>query len=253
MLHPSVRLPSSLLIVALAWLVGLPASADTLVVPAALENVEGNMANAGPFGKFLALNNDPFRTQQVYAASAFSAIGDVIGIHQLRFRSDGSEGSSGPSTSNDIEIRLSTTQKDVDGLDFTDLDLNVDGADVTLVYAGSLTLQSCNCGTPTRDFDLVVDLQTPFYYDPSAGNLLFEVINTSDPYPLAFFLDAQDVAGDATSRLVEVIDASQAHMILGQNVSLGLVTQFVYTVPEPSSAWAGVVAAFGLLALRRAA
>lgn len=252
MLHISRRLPSSLLVVALAWLAGPPASADTLVVPPGFESVEGNTANAGPFGKLSNEFNDPFRTQQVYAASAFSAIGDVIRIDELRFRADGSTGSLGPSTSNAIEIRLSTTQKAADGLDFTNLDLNVDGDDVTLVYSGSLTLQTCDCGTPTRDFDVVVDLQVPFYYDASAGNLLFEVINTSDPYPLAFFLDAQDAAGDATSRLVEVILANNDHDILGENISLGLVTQFVYTVPEPSSAWAGVVAVFGLLALRRA-
>jgi hypothetical protein len=253
MLQTSLHLPFSLLVVALAWLAGPPASADTLVVPAALENVDGNTANAGPFGKLAEAFNDPFRTQQVYAASAFLAIGDVIGIKELRFRPDLSVGDTGPSTSNDIEIRLSTTQKEVDGLDSTDLNLNVDGGDVTLVYAGSLTLQSVSGGTPTPAFDVVVHLQTPFYYDPSAGNLLFEVINTSDPFPLAFFLDAQDVAGDATSRLVEVIDSNQTHTIVGQNISLGLVTQFVYTVPEPSSAWVGLVAVVGLLALRRAA
>jgi hypothetical protein len=251
MLHASIRLPASLLLVALAWLAGLPASADTLVVPAALENAEGNMANAGPFGKAIPQSNDPFRTQQVYAASAFAAIGDVIRIDQLRFRTDGATGSTGPSTSSAIEIRLSTTQKQVDGLDFTDLDLNVDGDDETVVYAGSLTLESCDCGTPTRDFDVVVDLQVPFYYDPSAGNLLFDAINTSDPYPLAFFLDAHDADADEISRLVEVILANNDHDIVGENISLGLVTQFVYTVPEPSSAWAGVVAAFAVLGMRR--
>jgi hypothetical protein len=232
------------------------------VVPAAQESVEGNTSNAGPFGKLSVEFNDPFRNQQVYAASAFPevGIGEVIRISELRFRPDLEQGSMGPSTSNDIEIRLSTTQKAVDGLDFTDLDLNVDGDDVTLVYAGSLTLSSCDCGTPTRNFDIVVTFQSPFDYDPSAGNLLFEVFNESNPYPLAFFLDAHDNTNpipddpaDETSRLVEVIDSNENHVILGQNISLGLVTQFVYTVPEPSSAWAGVVAAFAVLGMRRAA
>jgi hypothetical protein len=260
MLHTSLRLRSSLLVVALAWLAGPPASADTLVLPAAQENVDGNTSNAGPFGKLADFSNDPFRTQQIYAATGFPQAAEGITIQQLRFRPDLGQGDAGPITSNEIEIRLSTTSKLVDGLDFTDLSLNV-GTDEQVVYSGSLTLQSCNCGSPTREFDVVVTLQPPFFYDPSLGNLLFDVVNTSNPYPTAFLLDAHDNTlpdpndpADETSRLVEVIRLSDGgHEIVGELISTGLVTQFVYTVPEASGSAAGLAALLALTIAKRAA
>lgn len=233
-----------------------PAFADTLVIPAALENVDGNTSNAAPFGKFIAANNAPFRTQQVYGASGFPAEPDGITVTELRFRPDFAFGEMGPITANEIEISLSTTSKMVDGLDSTDLDLNV-GPDQTVVYSGSLTLMSCNCGSPTREFDVVVTLEEPFFYDPSLGNLLIDVVNTSSPYPLGFLLDAEDStlgAGtpDDTSRLIEVILPGGTHEILGENVSIGLVTQFVYTVPEASGTALGLAAIFGLVTWKHA-
>jgi hypothetical protein len=237
----------------------LAATADTLVVPTAQANVDGNTSNAGPFGKLTEFNNDPYRTQQVYAGSVFPQGAEGITISELRFRTDFLQGEAGPITSNAVEISLSTTSKAVDGLDFTDLSLNV-GADQQVVYSGPLTLQSCNCGTPTHDFDVLVTLQEPFFYVPSQGNLLLDVVNTSDPYPLAFLIDAQDNTipnpddpADETSRLVEVIRLSDGgHEIVGELVSTGLVTQFVYTAPEASGSAAGLAAMLALAAWKRA-
>jgi hypothetical protein len=252
------RLTLSLLAATVAITLAVPpAFSDTLVIPAALENVEGNLSNTGPFGKLTPLNNDPFRTQQVYGAMAFPEGSEGVTIEELRFRPDFSFGEMGPITANQIEISLSTTSKMVDGLDSTDLNLNV-GPDVTVVYSGSLTLSSCDCGTPTRNFDVVVTLQEAFYYQPDMGNLLVDVVNTSSPYPVGFLLDAEDSSTggggpDETSRLVEVIiPGTGAHEIVGANVSTGLVTQFVYTVPEPSGAAVGLAAILGLATWKRA-
>jgi hypothetical protein len=52
-----------------------------------------------------------------------------------------------------------------------------------------------------RDFDIVIDLRTPFLYDPSAGNLLLESrkFPGTTASPDFFRIDAHAAAGDSTS------------------------------------------------------
>jgi hypothetical protein len=52
------------------------------------------------------------------------------------------------------------------------------GADETLVYSGPIVNSTQNIGPSEgpKVFDMIVELQTPFYYDPTQGHLLFDLL-----------------------------------------------------------------------------
>ena len=229
------------------------AFADTLVIPAAQESVEGNEANAFPFGK-TAVSNNPYRYQQVYNASGFSGLGepgDVVTISELRFRTDSTNQVPTTVNVNDIEVHLSTTAVAADGLDNEIFDNNI-GPDDTIVFSGTRIFPVPTVTTAPRPFEVTIPI-TPFTYDPSEGNLLLEVYNFSEFFPLGYTLDLQNTVGDETSRVVEVIvPGTGNHVIPPVGIgSRGLVTQFVYTVPEAGALGTGMTALFALTALRR--
>ena len=77
----------------------------------------------------------------------------------------------------DLELRISTTDKQPDGLSMTYAENH--GVDETLVYAGPLQLTTQNLFAPggaTKVFDMERRFTTPFEYDPSNGNLLIDVL-----------------------------------------------------------------------------
>ena len=237
----------------LAIVVAPAAFADTVVIPNAQASVEGNEDNAFPFGRGSVFSNNPYRYQQVYNASGFGEQAGPITIDEIRFRPDSNNSSATTMTVGSIQVSLSSTTAAADGLNNVDFDQNI-GSDGTVVYSGGLLWPIPTMTAAPRPFELAIPLTTSFVYDPSGGNLLLEIYNFSEVFPIAYQLDLENVV-DETSRVVEVvIPGTGVHEVapIGSSSS-GLVTQFVYTVPEPSSAWAGVVAAFGLLALRRAA
>lgn len=249
-----MRLPirTTLAAFALLGVAATPAShADTLVVPAARETVEGNGANAIPFGKSPASAN-PVRYQQVYAASEFAGVGDLLTITELRFRIDSANGLAAPVQFDEIEVRLSTTDVTPDAMDTLNYDNNV-GADDTLVFTGSFLWDACgegsaDCvGAGPRDFDLPIPLSQPFVYDPAAGNLLLEVYNNDPTTVIGYFLDVEVTLGDSVSRVVQT-DSPTGSL---QANSAGLVTQFVYTVPEAGSFASGAAALLAAGVLRR--
>jgi len=111
-----------------------------------------------------------------------------------------------------------------------------------LVYTGALTLSSAGqTGTP-NPFDVVINLQTGFLYDPTAGNLLMDVIALAGVISPITALDAQNTVGDGVSRIYAFDDLPT---MATDTSSLGLITQFttgpVNPVPEP-----GTLALFGL-------
>jgi hypothetical protein len=226
------------------------AFAETVVIPNAQATVEGNEANAFPFGR-TAASNEPYRYQQVYNAVGFGEQTEPIMIEALNFRPDQNNGVNTPIVVQSIEVRLSTTQVAADGLDNAVFDNNI-GPDATLVYSGSLNWPTPSSGSP-HPFELPLLFTTPFVYDPSAGNLLLEVYNLSETFAFEYVLDTQNTVGDEISRVVEVvIPGTGAHEIppVGTG-SRGLVTQFVYTAPELGSIGAGLTALFALATLRR--
>ena len=199
-----------------------PVAAQTsmLVVPNEVATVEGNSANAWPFN----IGAASFRAQryhQVYGASDFASLSGPQRITQIAFRPDSEAGAAFAATIPSIEIRLSTTTKAPDGLSAVFAD-NV-GANDTVVYAGALSLSSSFDGPPEgpKAFDIVINLQTPFNYDPAAGNLLLDVRVFSGT--LTTFLDAHTTP-DAVSRTYSI--SGDINDPLGIPDTVGLVTRF---------------------------
>ena len=88
-----------------------------------------------------------------------------------------------------------------------------------------------------KDFDIVIPLSAPFFFDPAGGNLLLDVRNFSGGSTTQF--DAVNVTGDSVSR-VQAFDVGSATGAQLAFPSLGLVTQFTTSpptvgIPEPST------------------
>ena len=152
-----------------------PAAAGPLeeVVPNGNAVVEGNTSN-----RFPILVNGGIRYQQVYNASQFGSFGGKRLITQIAFRPDDMFGAPFNINISDLEVRLSSTAVGDDGL--STIFANNVGGDVQLVYDGAINLSSADVPGPgdTRAFDIVINLQTPFSYDPTTGlNLLLDITN----------------------------------------------------------------------------
>jgi|ERR1051326_3464471 hypothetical protein len=122
-----------------------------------------------------------------------------------------------------VRIDFSTTQKAPDSLSpvFSD---NI-GAGDQVVYSGSW-----NAATG------LLQLQQPFLYDPSLGNLLMDVRNfqTTVPNPMGIMrFEAVNTLGDSTSIAI----GPDVNATSGGLASIGLSTRFTVTpVPEPNAA-----------------
>ncbi len=237
------------LALALAMVVCLYAgeSSAGLVVPNDLASSPGDLQNSAPFSGGDPNSSDPLtlRYQQVYGAPDLSSwIGrEISGI---AFRLNEPPGPSGDVVGgfvyDDIEIRLSTTARSVDGLS-TNLDTNV-GPDVVLVYDGVYVLPNLEGDQPVNPFDMVFTLATPFTY--TGGNLLMDV-RMPDCDPPGFYMDAAWRGGNQTDAV------SRAYALVGGYVgedTLGLVTEFI---PDPTTFAVLVVGGLTLLRRRRKA
>jgi hypothetical protein len=93
-------------------------------------------------------------------------------------------------------------------------------------------------------FDIVIPLTRPFIYDPARGNLLLDVENFGGGTTTQF--GAENVLGDSVSRVVADNDVHSPTAFTVD--TLGLVTEFLTPVPEPSSlaVLGTVIAGFGL-------
>jgi len=219
-------------------------SAQPVVVPNANEFVEGDGFNSFPFNTFKQI-----RYQQIYESTQFLQCGNII---QLKFRLD--EDRSGfNSTIPDILIQLSTTTTTPATLSST-FASNI-GPNVTTVFNGELTLSAADCGSIPCPFDIMINLRTPFNYDPSQGNLLLDVTKQESLFINTFY-DAVENATSITRRVFNVGDATAE---TGTVDDTGLVTQFVCEVPTsvPTlSEWgliamAGILGIVGLMVMRR--
>jgi len=201
----------------------------TIVVPGAQATTDGGADNQFPFNP-RSVGTSTIRYQQVYSASEF-APGRYL-ISQLAFRTDPQDPNfpvppfSG--TTGTLRIDLSTTSASPDGLSTTFA--NNLGPDNTTVFTGQWALSTANNGA----FDMILDLTTPFLYDPSRGNLLMDVRNFgggSIDVLNNFFVtfDAQITVGDSVSRVYTGQSGDGVNLTDGipdPLRSLGLVTRF---------------------------
>jgi hypothetical protein len=220
--------------------------ATSIVAPNANQNVDGEYTNVAPFSAGLFGTGPTERYQQVYAASQFAAAGSTFDIGVIAFRLDANDAAGFESdTYPSIQIDLSTTALGPNQLSSTFAN-NV-GADDRAVYNGSLTLSGSGGQNP-NPFNLIVNLQSPFLYTPSQGNLLLDIrINQGGTGFLAA-LDA-NFNSDFTSRVRSFNDVNS---LTGTADTVGLVTQFSTPLgtPEPS-ALTLCACGIALLGLRR--
>ncbi len=212
-----------------------------VVVPNSLAAAEGNSNNAFPFN-IDRFGHASMRYQQVFDSSEFSTLSGPSLLTQIAFRPDSSDGSAFSSLLASIQINFSTTAGSPDALSST-FATNV-GSDDMVVFNGPLALSSADIAGPggTRAFDIIINLTTPFLYDPAAGDLLLDVRNFAGGLTTQF--DAH-VSGDSVSRVwVGNVGSST-----GSPDTLGLVAQFTFeSVPEPGTL---ALLALGLLVVAR--
>ena len=238
----------SLLLLLQIW-VALAQAATTaqVVVPNALANAEGNSSTSDPF------TSSSFRLQQVFDASQFSFLGSTsyARIDSISFRLDGASANQVSFFFGGGSVTLSTTQRSPDGLSSTFAD-NVGGNAVT-VFNGAFGLgglvQPEAMPQPFNQGANISGNAGSFFYVPSQGNLLVDIIGRSGQVALPGAFDAQSTFGDSVSRVF----ANSELLTSGTVDSLGLVTRFNLTIiPEPSiAAFMIVGAGMTMLSLRR--
>lgn len=226
----------------------------TVVVPNVLENIGGFISLDIPFSCGES-GLDSMRYQQVYLGSEFPQAGL---IDKISFRLENIEPGFGPTILPGVLMELSTTQKQPDALSDTFAD-NV-GPDVQTVFSGNLTLSAPECNTQPCPFDIMIPLQSPFFYDSQNGNLLFDIrIPVCGETP---GFDGTPFAGIISRAYSTDADSPTASEILPQ----GLITQFRITQPPPTlpiatniptiSEWgliiiAGIFGIIGTVVIRR--
>ena len=201
-----------------------------VVVPNDLMNTEGNGGSTFPFFIEYFGRLSSMRYQQVYDASQFSSVGTNGGyITDLIFRADGGSKRTGNIITN-VQINLSTTSKSPDGLSSVFSD-NV-GDDETIVYGPKALTFAGGGGGRQEPLDMFMSLDKPFYYNPSAGNLLLDVRNNTggmfDPFSQDHSLDASGILGDSIS----LVYATSVTNSSGTTGTGGLVTGFSIGHPE---------------------
>jgi enediyne biosynthesis protein E4 len=140
-------------------------STSALVIPAGLQGNDGN-------GYSGTLREPQLRLQAVYGAANFPA-GNLT-ITELRFRRDIGEPPFSNASAN-VTVKLSTTSRGTGNLSATFAENS--GADETTVFSGVWNYSSPTTVAPgtVRPFEIVLPLSAPFTYNPSAGNLLFDI------------------------------------------------------------------------------
>ena len=158
----------------LLFVVTSAVSFGDVVAPNELTSAAGNSQNCNPF----APEPDDIinRYQQVYGSSSLGSIAgtQIVGVaFRMTSNAPFNVDIPGGFTYEDMEIRLSTTSRAVDGLlTGPSMDLNV-GPDETLVHDGYYVLPALEGDLAVNPFDTVVNFNTPFQYN--GGNLLLDI------------------------------------------------------------------------------
>ncbi len=210
---------------------------DLVTVP---DFEEGAIAAALPFHIAEYEDVDQIRHQQIYAASEFRFQeagstefwqGGII--DEIRFRQD-EYGSAFATTDIDIQINVGYSR-------FAPADIapefaaNIsDGLVATegyvTVYDGLLDLSSSDAGASPHVFDIVIDVDDLFYYDPSQGHLLVDIFIRNDastvPFDAVSIVDTDTVARVWSNDLAA--ERGKIGGIDGRGDIEGLVTQFAF-------------------------
>ena len=220
----------------------------TLVTPdPLLVNTEGNAASLRPIGSIFT---PTLEYQQVFGSGLFGT--SPILISSFAFRLDRGYTPNSPVSPiilNSLQVTMSTTSAAVDGLS-TSLTSNL-GSDATVVISSPSSLSQPSTSVRTNgityDFDYIFTFATPFLYDPTQGNLLFDIQST---FGAGFWNNAFDATLSNTDQTSTAFTTSGTPA----TSTLGLVVQFTYTTPTPEPEMLSLLFAslMGLGALRYA-
>lgn len=221
----------------LAWVCTLGtalAQLQVVVVPNDAANVEGNSSSADLFV------NGTARMVQVYSATEFNFSGAPTGrIDGVAFRLE--SGTAPVVGFWNVSVGVGTTSRSPDGLSPI-FDDNL-GADSIMVRAGLFGISATNNTVSPRPFEVQIPFTSPFFYDPTRGNLALSIVALGSSDVL---LDAQFASGDGVGRVFG------PNSLSGTVDTLGLVTRFDFTpIPEPSGVAMLGVGAIALLVLGR--
>lgn len=234
---------------------GVPAAAQSVVVPTGLESVEGNSGSRNVLG-FINVA----RLQQVYNANQF--LQGPITITGVSFRANGETfaglfggpGTAFTRTTQGFQAQLSTTSASADNLS-TSFSANTGLNVINVIPRSDVTYSSAATSSngTTRDFDVTFNFVNSFLYDPSMGNLLLDLTSFGGSNRSGTTLDGQNVLGDGTSSLFLQNGTGGT----GATNTFGFVTRFqtaavTGAVPEPST-WGMMLLGFGAMgvSLRR--
>ena len=205
----------------------------------------GDDANAFPLSSVFG----PMRYQQIYAASAFPQGGI---IDEIRFRNDELFGIPYGPTPLNLQVSLAYAATTVQSASPTFA--NNIGDNSTVVLDGIVTLSYS--GVHSLTFDAVLDVSNTFFYDPSHGDLLVQIL-ARDYHAFTFFDASSAAQQQTTTRIwsygggVDATDGQVGIGPFGNTAPIGLVTEFKF-VPEPNSVCLMLVGTLlGLLASRR--
>ncbi len=187
---------------------------------AAVLDVVPQVNTTTPGGGYSASLSQVFRFQQLYPAHEFPPVPiRITSLSWRRFNTETFQNASGQ-----YRFKLSTTSKTESTLGSV-FDQNI-GPDETIVFDGTWTVSSMTTQTnPPYPFEMVLNLTTPFVYDPTKGNLLVEhqCFSTTVPY-----CDAAGGVGDGLARAYNTSlnpNATTASMV----DTGGDIIQFEYT------------------------
>jgi hypothetical protein len=195
-----------------------------VVVPNANTFVEGNRNNGYPFHLVSSM-----RYQQIYDAAE---VGQSGVITEIRLRPDADFGDPFSSANMTVEIFLGYAATSV--LAPSGTFANNIGPGYVKVYDGILTLSSNDVGGPPRNFDVIVNVDDIFEYDPANGPLLLDVKLYSSSG--STFFDAVGFGVQtATTRIYSSSVGSPTGTIHfdGSGPPYGLVTMFCFNGAVP--------------------
>jgi len=207
----------------LLWFVATTASAIDIDVPTGVQTPPAT--DSVPFGYYYT------RMQQVYDASAFAALVPAGGGYITGLWFSVSSGCCGRSAF--FQINFSTTSRPVDGLSSVFAD-NI-GSDELVAYPmGDYSMPF------TGSSRFPIPLSTPFFYNPSAGNLLMDIQVTSPFAPndptMPYTFPVSTDPNDTVSRVWGQTPFPGQPILTGTPDTIGLGATFsIRPVPEPSS------------------
>jgi hypothetical protein len=210
------------------------------VSPPSVANAEGDMS--------VTPGRTPLRIQYLIPASDFAGLpASHRFIASFNFRSDRTQTQPVDWIIPDEQIWMSTTNK----TSLTNVFDDNHGPNKSLVFDGTMTYPFLGTGPAAgpRPFADGTRLQTPFYYDPSQGNLLVELRDFDKNYPLPASIDVVTIPSANIRLLINSGNPNGATGVPAPNTVSPM--RFEFVVPEPSTLFlTGLAFILGLLTWR---